>query len=107
MAGAVENGRASCRERGEIAEAAGSLKEKLAGPTLMAGAKLATVCEPASSLPAAGSPATVKVGASLTALTVMVKVWAALVLTLGGTPLPLSVRVTLKVAVPLASAAVW
>jgi hypothetical protein len=46
----------------------------------------------------------VKLGASLTAETVIVKVCAALVLLLGAVPLPLSVSVTLKVAVPLAFA---
>jgi hypothetical protein len=40
------------------------------------------------------------VGGSLTAVTVIVKLCGALVLLLGGTLLPLSVSVTLKVAVP-------
>src|SRR5687767_120615 len=42
-----------------------------------------------------------KLGGSLTALTVIVNVCAALVLTFGDTPEPLSSSVTLKVAVPL------
>ncbi len=64
-------------------------------------AKVLTVCAPASSFTAAGLPASVKVGASFTALTVMVKVCAALVFALGGTLLPLSLKVTLMFAVPL------
>src|SRR4051812_26860739 len=79
----------------------------LAGPTLMAEVKLGTVCAPASSFTVAGLSARLKVGASLTALTVMVKVWAALVLTWGEVLEPLSVSVTLNVAVPLALGAAW
>src|SRR3989442_264085 len=77
----------------------------LGGPLLMLVAKLATVTRPASSLllVVAGR---LKLGASLIGLTVMVKVWAALVLEFGAGALrPLSVSVTLYVAVPLALAA--
>ena len=80
----------------------------LAGPTLMLLAKPTTFCAPASSLTVGGLPARLKVGASLIALTVIVKDWGAVVLTLGGgAPGPLSLSVTLNVAVPLASGAVW
>src|SRR5438874_794964 len=77
----------------------------LAGPTLRLVAKLATDCGPASSSTVGGLPPSVKVGASLTGLTVMVQVWGALVLTLGGAPEPLPARRSSDLAVPLASAA--
>src|SRR5690348_6476928 len=75
------------------------------GPAEILVAKLLTVTSPAVSSTAGGSPANVKVGASLTALTVIVKVCAALVLSLGARLLPLSARTRLNVAVPLVLAA--
>ena len=80
--------------------------DSLAGPTLMAVAKLETVCRAASSLIVTGFPASVKLGASLTGLTVMVKVFETLV---SAPPLavpPLSINTTLNVAVPFALAVV-
>src|SRR5436190_2026204 len=80
--------------------------DSLAGPTLGFEAKLSAVTRPASSLllVLAGN---VKVGGSLTATTVMVKVWAAQVWRAGGGERALSVRVTVKVAVTLLLAAAW
>ena len=69
-------------------------------------AKLLTVCAPASSLAVAGLLGIWNVGASLTALTVIVKLCCALVFELGATLLPLSLSVTLIVAVPLVLAEV-
>src|SRR3954452_3995846 len=74
----------------------------LAGPALRLVAKPGTVCAPASSVTGGALAGRVKLGGTLTAVTVMVKDCAVLVLTFGGVPLPLSVSVTLKVAVPLA-----
>src|ERR1051325_11640172 len=67
-------------------------------------AKLLTVCAPALSLTAGGSPASVKDGGSLTALTVIVNCCAPLVFEFGGVLLPSSLKVTLNVAVPKVSA---
>ena len=53
------------------------------GPGVMLVAQLATVCAPASSATVWSAPL-VKLGASLTAVTVMVKLCGALVLLLGG-----------------------
>src|SRR5581483_7672141 len=77
------------------------------GPTLRFVAKPLTVTGPASSLLLVELDGRVKLGGSLMGLTVMVKVWAALVLEFGGVLLPLSVRVTLNVAEPLAFGAAW
>src|SRR5207244_13527574 len=77
-----------------------------AGPTLRAVAKLGTDCAPASSLLLVEVDGRVKLGASLIALMVMVKLWAALVLLVGGgVPGPVSTSVTLNVAVPFESGA--
>src|SRR5437773_1607606 len=75
--------------------------DSFAGPVLRLVAKLVTVTGPASSRLLVVVEGSAKLGASLTATTVIVKTWAAEVLTFGETLLPLSVRVTLKVAVPL------
>lgn len=77
--------------------------DSFAGPALMAVAKPATVCAPAFSA-ATGLAPRVKVGASLTKLTVIVKD-CVLLLTFGAVFEPLSVSVALKVAVPLVSGA--
>ena len=53
----------------------------------------------------AEAAADVRTGVSLTALTVIVKVLAALTFTFGATLLPLSVKTTLTVAVPFVLAA--
>src|SRR5262245_28995209 len=77
--------------------------DSLGGPELMLLVKPGTVCGPESSSIAGGSAGRLKVGASLTALTVIVKSCGALVLLLGGGALgPLSCKVTRNVAVPLA-----
>ena len=76
----------------------------LAGPALMPVAQPATVCAPASSSTVWSAPF-VKLGASLTAVTVIVKVCAALVSTPPLAVPPLSCSVTVTVAVPLALAA--
>src|SRR5688572_11759676 len=71
-----------------------------AGPKLMAAAVFAIDCAPASSFTAGGA-ASVKLGASFTAFTVIVNVCTPLVLLLGATFDPLSLSVTSNVAVPL------
>src|SRR5688572_20033530 len=69
------------------------------GPKLMAAAVFATGRARESSLTAGGA-ASVKLGASFTAFTVIVKVCTPLVLLLGNTLDPLSLSVTSSVAVP-------
>jgi hypothetical protein len=66
-------------------------------------AKLLTVCAPASSFTAGGLFGIRNDGASLTALTVIVNCCGAEVFELGATLLPLSLKVTLKLAEPLVS----
>src|ERR1051325_5597125 len=68
-------------------------------------ARCLTACAPALSLTAGGSPGSVKDGGSLTALTVIVNCCAPLVFEFGGVLLPLSLKVTLNVAVPKVAAA--
>src|SRR5438876_1195585 len=55
----------------------------VAGPRARLRAWPSAVCAPAFSFTAAGLPGNAKLGASFTALTVIVNVWAALVFTLG------------------------
>ena len=78
--------------------------DSLAGPALMAVAHGLTVWAPASSSTVWSAPL-VKLGASLTAVTVMVKVWVALVSTPPLAVPPLSWMLTVTVAEPLALAA--
>ena len=77
--------------------------DSLVAPALNV-AQFATVCAPASSLTAVGLVA-VKLGLSLTELTVMVKVWGVEVSTPPLAVPPLSWTATSKVDVPFASAA--
>ena len=74
-----------------------------AGPAEIAVAQLATLCAPASSLTVWSAPL-VKLGASLTATTVMVKVCGAEVSTPPFAVPPSSCAVTVTVAVPFALA---
>src|SRR5437899_660264 len=73
--------------------------DSLAGPTLRLVAKVAMLCEPASSFTADGLPAMVKLEIGRASVREIVKVWAVQVLTLGAVRLPLSV--------PLLSGAAW
>jgi len=74
------------------------------GPALMAVAQGLTVCAPASSFTVWLAPA-VKLGASLTLLTVTVMVWVALVLTPPLLVSPLSCKRKVSTALPLVLAA--
>ena len=77
-----------------------------AGPGLMLLAKFATETGPTSSFTAAGLPASVKLGGSLTGVTVIVKVCGSLVSTPFMALPPLSFSVTVMFAVPCAPAAI-
>ena len=81
--------------------------DSFGAPALMFVAKVGTICSPASSSDGAGLAAIKKLGTSLTAVTVMMNVNVVLVSEPPFVVPPLSVTVTLKVAVPFAFAAAW